>query len=223
MNREKRNSKIFYLIAVLILIICSLAGTYYWKTNQLRTAIDNELSRLVRSLINDKKLESNYIKAVKAELIKQTEITLGKINYLRYSEKELSPNEAQKEIIKILKEERFETKYDKEKGYFFGYTYEGKNVFHPTKPWAGQDKKYYRDKYGKLVIQDLIKVALNNKEQGGFDIYMFHTPSSTHDIGDTGATKLSYVIALDDLQWVIGTGIHLDLVDSYANCWPTAS
>ncbi len=92
-------------------------------------------------------------------------------------------------------------------GYFFVYEMSGTNVMHARQPeLVGKDLSEMRDLNGVPVIQQLIARA---KEGGGFVRYAWEKPSSR-----TIAPKLGYAIALPRWNWMMGTGLYLDDIQS---------
>ncbi|APR38258.1 cache domain-containing protein [Paraburkholderia sp. SOS3] len=92
-------------------------------------------------------------------------------------------------------------------GYFFVYDMHGRSLMHPREPdLVGRDLWTLRDPAGSLTIQQLIAAASRG---GGYVRYVWHRPS-------TGklAPKLGYVVPLERWNWMVGTGIYLDDVDT---------
>lgn len=94
-----------------------------------------------------------------------------------------------------------------EDGYFFLYNMEGKNLMHPRQPQLiGRDLWELRDAHGTPTIQLLIAAA---KRGGGYVRYVWEKPSSK-----TIAPKLGYVVEIENLGWMLGTGLYLDDVEA---------
>jgi two-component system NarL family sensor kinase len=88
-------------------------------------------------------------------------------------------------------------------GYFFVFDTGGRSVMHPRQPeLVGQDLWELRDSTGLPVVQQLIA---RGHEGGGFVRYVWQKPS-THAL----APKLGYAITLPRWNWMIGTGLYLD-------------
>jgi two-component system NarL family sensor kinase len=88
-------------------------------------------------------------------------------------------------------------------GYFFAYDLTGTNLVHPTQPYLeGQNIFDFQDDNGQFVIRDLLGIANNG---GGFYRYQWRKPT----IGDE-EDKLSYVIIIPKLNWMMGTGLYVD-------------
>tara|TARA_R110002167_G_scaffold26158_3_gene90176 strand:+ start:5506 stop:6900 length:1395 start_codon:yes stop_codon:yes gene_type:complete len=88
-------------------------------------------------------------------------------------------------------------------GYFFAYTPDGINLVHPTQPnLEGQDLIGLQDENGQFVIRDLLNIA---KAGGGYYQYLWRKPTDGNDVN-----KLSYVVQIPELGWMMGTGLYVD-------------
>ncbi|KZZ48007.1 histidine kinase, partial [Thalassolituus sp. HI0120] len=88
-------------------------------------------------------------------------------------------------------------------GYFFAYGDNGVNIVLPLQPHlVGRDLIDVQDENGQFVIRDLIEVANNG---GGFYEYAWNKPSA-----NSNTKKLSYVVRIPKLGWMMGTGLYLD-------------
>ena len=88
-------------------------------------------------------------------------------------------------------------------GYFFAYTPEGVNLVHPVQPeLEGVNLLDFKDDNGQLVIRDLLEIADNG---GGYYQYIWRRPSDGED-----RNKLSYVLKIPHLGWMMGTGLYVD-------------
>jgi len=89
-------------------------------------------------------------------------------------------------------------------GYFFVYDLEGNSLMHSRQPeLVGKNLWELRDSSGRFTIQELIKGAKENG--GGYVEYEWRKPSSAQM-----APKLGYVTALPRWNWMVGTGLYLD-------------
>ncbi|MFC7453945.1 methyl-accepting chemotaxis protein [Insolitispirillum peregrinum] len=89
------------------------------------------------------------------------------------------------------------------------YVLNSKGIFlmHPVKPeLEGTDGSQIRDKEGKLFFAEMVEQARSKGE--GFVDYWWPKPGS-----DEPVQKLSYVRAVPQWDWVVGTGIYIDDVD----------
>lgn len=91
-------------------------------------------------------------------------------------------------------------------GYFFLYSLDGTVLMHSRQPeLIGKNLWELKDANGDPVIQMLISRALDG---GGYVDYMWPKPSN----GEI-ERKRSYVRALPNWGWMIGTGVYMDDVD----------
>jgi two-component system NarL family sensor kinase len=92
-------------------------------------------------------------------------------------------------------------------GYFFVYDLEGRSLMHSRQPeLVGQRLWELRDSTGRPTIQDLIAQARNG---GGYVEYEWRKPSNQQM-----APKLGYVTILPRWNWMLGTGLYLDDIDT---------
>jgi two-component system NarL family sensor kinase len=91
-------------------------------------------------------------------------------------------------------------------GYFFVYDLHGTVLMHSRQPeLEGQNLWELRDPRGRATIQDLVRMA---RAGGGYVDYLWRKPSSGQVV-----SKLGYVIALEDWEWMLGTGLYLDDIE----------
>lgn len=141
--------------------------------------------------------ESNMLEAKQKELLNYINLALSSIDHI-YAYAKKDDFVAQARVKRILSE----LKYG-EDGYFFVYDFEGTNLVHPKQTFRiGENWINLRDADGDPVIANLITQA---KKGGGFHPYKWEKPSSA-EVAD----KLSYAVALDKWQWMLGTGIYID-------------
>lgn len=111
-------------------------------------------------------------------------------------------------LKKRLQDETFELikqiRYDRN-NYFFVMNYDNFIVAHPYV--KGMDFSKIKDIKGNLFVPQMVKIA---KEKGeGFLTYWWRK----NEIDKNPYKKLSYVKDFSDWQMVIGTGIHVDLIE----------
>lgn len=100
-------------------------------------------------------------------------------------------------------------------GYFFVYDLQGTVLMHSRQPeLVGRNLWELRDPRGEPTIQRLIAAA---RAGGGFVDYLWRKPSTGQM-----APKLGYVIALEDWNWMMGTGLYLDDIRSTMDRLDTA-
>lgn len=157
------------------------------------------------------KIEANYLESKSSELTNYIELAKRAIKHVYELKPGLSREEAQEKAKNILTN----LKFDGKNGYYFVYDLKGTTIVHPEKPeWIGKNKWDYQDSSGKYVIRDLIQIVQENKE-GGFYDYTWDKPS-LNELNNslTHKSKIAYVIALPEWEWMLGTGIYRDDVDS---------
>ena len=92
-------------------------------------------------------------------------------------------------------------------GYFFVYDMQGRSLMHSRQhDLEGENLWELRDSRGRATIQDLIGQAQSG---AGFVEYEWRKPSSAQL-----APKLGYVTSLPRWNWMLGTGLYLDDVET---------
>jgi two-component system NarL family sensor kinase len=92
-------------------------------------------------------------------------------------------------------------------GYFFVYDPQGRSLMHSRQPeLVGQQLWELRDSRGRATVQDLIAQA---RRGGGYVEYEWRKPSTGQP-----APKLGYVTVLPRRNWMVGSGLYLDDIDS---------
>jgi two-component system NarL family sensor kinase len=93
-------------------------------------------------------------------------------------------------------------------GYFFVYDLEGNSLMHSRQPeLVGQNLWDLKDSHGRYTIRELIQGTKDNG--GGYVEYEWRKPSSAQM-----APKLGYVTAMPRWNWMVGTGLYLDDIQS---------
>jgi len=145
--------------------------------------------------------EKELLASKKVELYNYMELAYSAIKNI-YENPRIAKQYAKQEAYNTLKSMEFGTD-----GYFFVYDYNGINIAHPRKPnLEGKNLYNFKDNNGKYLIQELIKQA---KQGGGYTRYLWDKPSVGKSV-----EKLSYSIGLDKWQWMIGTGLYIDDIES---------
>ncbi len=181
-------------LAILPLIIAILAITL---------VVTSQSSDLAKSGINT--FEQNMLEAKQQEIVNYTNLALSSIEPI-YSNAAPDDFDAQETVKNILTQ----LSYGGDDGYFFVYDYLGNSLVHPKQPFRiGKNWIDLKDADGDRVIENLIKVA---HKGGGFHYYKWEKPSSG-EIAD----KLSYAVALEKWNWMLGTGLYIDDVLAQTN------
>jgi len=137
----------------------------------------------------------------KEELRNYVAIAEGATEHI-YRDENLSPQEAQTLVKQVLTNMRFGTD-----GYFYAYQYDGTALTVPGQEWrVGKNWIDLEDRNGVKLIQGLLEKA---QAGGGYLDYVFNQPSKGGEVGK----KIGYSRALDDWQWMIGTGVYIDDID----------
>ncbi|MBK8908071.1 MAG: cache domain-containing protein [Rhodospirillales bacterium] len=92
--------------------------------------------------------------------------------------------------------------------YFWINDYQPVMVMHPMKPALdGQDLSAFKDPEGTLLFNEFVKAVKN--DGAGFVPYMWPKPGSERPVA-----KISYVKGYQPWQWIVGSGIYIDDVES---------
>ncbi|MCI2284680.1 cache domain-containing protein [Colwellia sp. MSW7] len=143
----------------------------------------------------------SVIKHRKEELRNYVSLAEGATEYI-YQNKNLNEQQAQTLVKEILSNMRFG-----KDGYFYAYDFDGTALVLPEQQSRiGKNWLDLEDRNGVKLIRDLITAA---KVGGGYLNYVFYQPSK----GDGVGKKIGFSRALDDWQWMIGTGVYIDDID----------
>ena len=142
---------------------------------------------------------------VERELKNETETAIAAVKqvYERQQKGELTEEQAKKTAADIVRAMR----YDNGQGYFWVDTYEGVNVVLLGRDTEGKSRINLTDPSGKQFIKEMIENG--RKEGGGYTDLMFAKPNET-----TPLPKRNYTATFAPYQWVIGTGVWIDYIDS---------
>jgi len=109
-----------------------------------------------------------------------------------------------KEALKTISEMRYGTD-----GYFWINDSYPKMIMHSVKPSLdGKDLSSIQDKAGKYLFKEFSVVA-NKQAEGGLVKYMWPKPNF-----DAPQQKFSYVQRFPQWDWIIGTGVYVDDIES---------
>lgn len=91
--------------------------------------------------------------------------------------------------------------------YFWINDHHPKMIMHPIKPQLDNtDISHIKDPNGKALFVEMANIV--KKEGDGYVSYVWDKPGSTKP-----ASKISYVKAVPEWEWMIGTGIYVDDVE----------
>lgn len=180
--------KVFLLAVIPLLASVALIA---WAVRQQ----ERDLSARERALV-----ESAYMASKQAELRHYVDLAQSMIAPLYQSGRD--DEATRREAMRLLATLDYGAD-----GYFFLYDMSGINLMHPRQPeLMGRNLWEMRDAEGQPIIQQLIGKA---REGGGYVQYVWQKPS-TRQI----TPKLGYVISLPRWNWMLGTGLYLDDVQS---------
>jgi len=92
-------------------------------------------------------------------------------------------------------------------GYIFVYTYDGVNILTPpNKAQEGKNLMDLKDSNGVMLIKELIEAS---KKGGG--LVKYHFPKTKEG---KPFPKFSYALSFEPYNWMMGTGIYVDNVES---------
>ena len=123
--------------------------------------------------------------------------------YVARAEKgELKEADARKLAIDAISNARFD-----DGNYYFIIDYNGISVSHANKKIETTDMKPLKDSSGKFFVQDM--VAMAKASGAGFIDYGWTKPGDKEP-----SLKISYVVAIPQWQWTLGSGLHVHDVDT---------
>ena len=123
-------------------------------------------------------------------------------NYQLYRDGTISEEEAKSRSINTIKDVR----YDKTNYIWINDT-SSRIVMHPIKPQLdGKDLSGFKDPNGVFLFNEAVKAAQNNSH---FVFYHWEKPGHNEPVA-----KLSYVAEFQEWDWVLGTGVYIDDIDS---------
>ncbi len=109
----------------------------------------------------------------------------------------------QKETLKWINTIR----YGKD-GYIFVYDFKAITLAHYKQKNIGVDRWNYQDANGVSVVRDLIRIS--QKKDGGYLSYV----STIRPTTGRPAPKIGYARAVMDWQWMVGTGVYIENLES---------
>ena len=95
-----------------------------------------------------------------------------------------------------------------DQGYYFAFSRSGiEELFTDRPEMEGKDMLQVRDSEGRYVVRDMLRLARPDRSS----LYSYTWTRPGH--GDTLYGKVAAIRILDELDWIIGTGIYLDEVE----------
>lgn len=115
----------------------------------------------------------------------------------------LTRDQAQSQAMAAIRSLRYD-----ETNYFWINDYQPAMVMHPIKPALdGKNLSNNKDPDGTLLFMEMVSVV--KKSGAGFVPYKWPKPGN-----DDPVDKIAFVKGFDQWQWIIGSGVYLDTIDS---------
>ncbi len=184
----------FVLMIIGIAVLTTVCVSAAFIVN-LKSESERQVTAVKQTMIEDVERE------LKIET--ETAISLIKQIYDRQQKGELTEEQGRKQAADLVRNLR----YDDGKGYFWVDTYEGVNVVLLGRDTEGKSRINLTDPSGKHFIKEMIENG--RKEGGGYTDLMFAKPNET-----TPLPKRNYTASFAPYQWVLGTGVWIDYIDS---------
>ncbi len=183
--RLSYGQKLFLLATVPLLL--AVAAISVLVANQSRQLADREIRALETQLIEAKKAElKNYISIARTAFINI------------YGRAAPDDDGAKLAVTQILSSMLYG-----QDGYFFVFDYEGNNLVSPRQTYLiGKNWRGLTDLNGTEITDPMIEIA---RSGGGYHSFDWSKPSTLET-----ARMVTYVVGLQDWQWVVGTGIFID-------------
>ncbi len=158
--------------------------------------------------------ESRLREDIMSELKNETQeaMSICQVMYDRYLAGEMTMEEAQLEAANIIRE----LKYNDGSGYFWIDTSKGVNVVLLGRDTEGQSRWDSVDPNGTYFIQEMIKNGM--QDGGGYTNLMFAKPNETEPL-----PKINYTAYFEPFDWVMGTGVWVDYIDTLASSYNAES
>ena len=199
--KEKRGSLNTVLVAIILgaVVLTGIIVSAFTIVSTLKTNSESTEAYTER-LLED----------VKTELKNETQeaMSVCEIMNARYEAGEMTKDEAMKAAADIIRE----LKYNDGAGYFWVDTSEGINVVLLGRDTEGQSRWDSVDPDGNYFIQDMIHNGM--QEGGGYTHLMFAKPNETEPL-----PKINYTAYYEPFDWVMGTGVWVDYIDSLTDTY----
>ena len=193
---KKRGSLMFVIVfAILCAVVVSAAAIEIFSVTST-VSTDKSTTEVYRSRL---------LEDIKTELKNETQeaMSVCQIMYDRYQAGEMTLDEAKKESADIIRE----LKYNDGSGYFWVDTSQGVNVVLLGRDTEGQSRWDSVDPNGVYYIQEMIKNGM--QDGGGYTELMFAKPNETEPL-----PKINYTAYFEPFDWVMGTGVWVDHIDT---------
>ncbi|PWJ42974.1 sensor histidine kinase [Sediminitomix flava] len=204
------------LRTLLLASLCSiLILTLIWSFNELQKFYE-ETNRLREDFIEEKKVALinevdyalRYIEYGRKQNEEEAKKSIKERCYIGYdiveSIYEKYINEGRGVVIKHIKDVFSDLRYSQGAGYYFIDDLDGVSVFNSAYPeLEGKNMINIKDKDGKYIVQDEIKIAEELGE--GFNDYYWYKPNMNDG---RSYKKFSYIKLFKPLGMIVGTGAY---------------
>ena len=194
---EKKNGSLMLpivgsIILAVVITAFSIAGFNMFTTIKANTS---------QAEAYENRLREDIMSELKNET--QEAMSICQVMYDRSLAGTMSIEEAQTEAANIIRE----LKYNDGSGYFWIDTSEGINVVLLGRDTEGQSRWDSVDPNGTYYIQEMIKNGMQTG--GGYTNLMFAKPNETEPL-----PKINYTAYFQPFDWVMGTGVWVDYIDT---------
>ncbi|RXK04382.1 sensor histidine kinase [Halarcobacter ebronensis] len=161
--------------------------------------VKSEVIRLNRYIDNEaNQIEEKLKEALKNRVNEAYTIALNIYNNNKHLGKEA--------VTKIIKDALRDIRFNKNRGYFFIHSFQGKCILLPIdSSKEGKILLNYKDKNGIAVTNEIMKKLKERKDNVYFTYYFYKPGDKSKEEG-----KISYSKYFKPLDWLIGTGEDID-------------
>ncbi len=194
---EKKKGSLMYLIMGVIMTAVIITGVVI--------EIFSVSSTISTNATQAEAYRNRLLEDIKTELKNETQeaMSICAVMYSRYEAGEMTLDDAKKAAADIIRE----LKYNDGDGYFWVDTSEGVNVVLLGRDTEGQSRWDSVDPNGTYFIQEMIKNGM--QDGGGYTELMFAKPNETEPL-----PKINYTAYYQPFDWVMGTGVWVDYIDT---------
>lgn len=164
---------------------------------------------IIKTVNNNNEQVATYkqemLSDIQAELRHEVDVVYSLIDQIH--EEQLAGKYTEEEAKLIAANFVRDLRYDNGDGYFWIDTSAGDNVVLLGRDTEGTNRYNNIDPNGVYYIQEIINAGL--QDGGGFAYFSFAKPNETEPL-----PKMSYSLYYEPYDWVIGTGVWIDQIDS---------
>jgi len=215
-NEKQLLIGIKYTLPALVLLFSLIVTVFLYVKN--KTDFEHIKESTEKEFINhQKKLIKEQINNIYDYIIQEqqdTEKNLKKSLIGRVHEahtittniyKEYKNTHTKKELALMIRTSLKDIRFNNNRGYFFVYDTQGKNIIHPLMPkLEGKSLINHKDTKGTYVLQESIRL-LEDKEESYQEWYWRKTKGDL-----TEYKKIGFVKNIHELNWFLGTGEYVD-------------